>query len=530
MAEENFQPLENAINDDISVNTVHAENRIIVNSGGPEEYVVKFEFRPKNSSTNSVVANTHYSILSSIKQFFPDSQVYDNYGNEMKKFTALKSYDEYLRHFNLEFVKGNQDKRRTPMYVVHHRIRSNVSLGEIRKHYSVSDLLKRVNTKMTKHLWLEQETRIATLGFSINVDPTNFLKNEYEAYMLGQISERTKKSKKSIPRFQCTFSSPYDINPDTNARISTKTYALECRQKDAQELKKLLEKTYLDGAFMFFKVRHIKPELYRSAIRRQNAFLSTSRTVPLQGISEEIMFSLDNDLLQIAGVKHILRHKLTATKGRWSVMTTDSAFKHVIEVIKRDIVATVARYSDDFPMDKSFPPVGLAFKGTGQDDDDDSSGASFNSYLSSCSTIFANETTDFSGPPVTSSPAIQAWGPIPPNIPKDVQSTTTTQIVSGLSSNYNEFDREREQMAREIRELKAQVQSLLQKPQNQAPIPTGIDITAIIAATTEAVMQRMIQQQQSPNNYNNDDTPENSRDANTTMGDVNNTSVSSVEK
>jgi hypothetical protein len=102
--------------------------------------------------------------------------------------------------------------------------------------------------------------------------------------------------------------------------------------------------------------------------------------------------------------------------------------------------------------------------------------------------------------------------------------------VSGLSSNYNEFDREREQMAREIRELKAQVQSLLQKPQNQAPIPTGIDITAIIAATTEAVMQRMIQQQQSPNNYNNDDTPENSRDANTTMGDANNTSVSSVEK
>jgi hypothetical protein len=448
----------------------------------------------------------------------------------MKKFTALKSYDEYLRHFNLEFVKGNQQKRRNPIYVVHHRIISNVSLGEIRKHWSVSDLLKRVNTRMTKHLWNEQETRIAVLGFSINVDPTNFLKNDYEARMLSQIAEKNNKSKKSIPRFQCTFSSPFDLNTDTNTRISTKTYALECRQKDAQELKKMLEKTYLDGTFMFFKVRHIKPELYRSAIRKQNAFLATSRTVPIQGISEEVMFSLENDLLQIAGVKEILRHKLTPTKGRWSVMTTDSAFKYVTEILKKDISASVAHYSDDFPMDKSFPPVGLAFKGAGQDDE--SSGASFKSYLSSCSTVFDDKTTDFSAPPATSSPAIQAWGPIPPNIPKDVHSTTTTQIVSGISSsNYNEFDREKEQMAREIRELKAQVQKLLQKPQVTAPAPattTGIDMAAIIAATTEAVVQIMLQQQQQPSKKRTIETPEADSDANASSGDVN-MSVNSAE-
>jgi hypothetical protein len=266
MAEEHFEPLQEAINDDISVNTAPMENRIIANTGEAEEYVVKFLFQPKNDSNNSVVAKTHYSILSSIKQFFPTSQVYDNYGCEMKKFTALKSYDEYLRHFNLEYVKGNKEKRRNPIYVVHHRIISNVSLGEIRKHWSVSDLLKRVNTRMTKHLWNEQETRIAVLGFSTNVDPTNFLKSDYEARMMSQIADKNQKSKKSIPRFQCTFSSPFDIDTNTNTRISTKTYALECRQKDAQVLKKLLEKTYHDGTFMFFKVRHIKPALYRSAI------------------------------------------------------------------------------------------------------------------------------------------------------------------------------------------------------------------------------------------------------------------------
>ena len=115
--------------DDISVNTVPAENGIINNVREPEEYVVKFLFRPKNASNNSQVAKTHYSILSAITQFSPDTKIYDNYGVTMKKLVALKSYDEYLRHFNLKFVKGNEDKNRGPIYLVHHRIISTVSLG-----------------------------------------------------------------------------------------------------------------------------------------------------------------------------------------------------------------------------------------------------------------------------------------------------------------------------------------------------------------------------------------------------------------
>jgi hypothetical protein len=226
MAEADPEPLATAIADDISINTVHIENRVIKNAGGAEEYVIKFVFLPKNNATNPTVANTHYSILASIKQFFPDTKIYDNFGSEMKTFT-LKSYDEYLRHFKLEFVKGNEDKRRGPIYMVHHRIISTVSLGEIRRHWTVADLLKRVNTRVTKHLWNEQDTRIATLGFFTDVDPTNFLKTEYEALILKQIAERTKKNKKNIPRFQCTFSSPYDVHPDDNTRISTKTYAVK---------------------------------------------------------------------------------------------------------------------------------------------------------------------------------------------------------------------------------------------------------------------------------------------------------------
>ena len=67
MAEDDIDPLKNAIDDEISVQTVPMENRIISNPGVAEEIVVKFRFQPKNNATNSVVANTHYMILSAIK-------------------------------------------------------------------------------------------------------------------------------------------------------------------------------------------------------------------------------------------------------------------------------------------------------------------------------------------------------------------------------------------------------------------------------------------------------------------------------
>jgi hypothetical protein len=141
-----------------------------------------------------------------------------------------------------------------------------------------------------------------------------------------------------------------------------------------------------------------------------------------------------------------------------------------------------------------------------------------------CSTVFDNQSSDYSAPPETSSPAIQAWGPTGPNIPKDVHSTTTTQAISGISSTtYTESDREKEQMAREIRELKAQVQSLLQKTSTLTPATTGIDIQAIVEQTTAAVMQRMLSQQHNAKRLNDEQAA--GSDANATS-DAMNTSVS----
>ena len=186
---------------------------------------------------------------------------------------------------------------------------------------------------------------------------------------------------------------------------------------------------------MLYKVRHLNAQVFRSAIRKQNAYLSQSRVIPIQGISEEIMFSLENDLLQIEGVTEVLRHRATGTQGRWSILTTEAYFKTVTEIIKRDLVTSIEMYATQHPPPDSFPPPSLAFKG--QQWDEDSQG-SFNTYLSACSSIFSLNDVDFSNPPPSTNPSTQAWGP-PDKIPTSFNLTADTQVESGVSQ--DEFEK-----------------------------------------------------------------------------------------
>ena len=114
--------------DDISVNTTHANNNTIMNPTEDSEFVLKFQFRPKNNKNTTDVAYTHYTLLQNIPHHFPKITIYDNHSRTMDHFPCIKSYMAYLRHFNLHHVRESSLKNRPPMYLVFHCILSNVSL------------------------------------------------------------------------------------------------------------------------------------------------------------------------------------------------------------------------------------------------------------------------------------------------------------------------------------------------------------------------------------------------------------------
>jgi hypothetical protein len=195
-------------------------------------------------------------------------------------------------------------------------------------------------------------------------------------------------------------------------RVATKSYDLECRQKDAKELVAILQTTYQNNPkFIFHRMRHKDKKTYGNAIRKQNLYLSKSRVVPIQGVSEDCMFALDNELLQIPGVLSVNRHKETQSNGRWSIMTTDQHFKSVVEIVKNGLGPWMTKYATDFTTPANFPRASLAFKNRNYEDQSDGSDASFATYLSACSSIYAvNDDVEYDGPPAATNAAPQAWG------------------------------------------------------------------------------------------------------------------------
>ena len=200
----------------------------------------------------------------------------------MKEFPLLKTFDAYICHFKLQFVKANPNKKWNAIYLTFHRIQSSVSISKIRKNSEVAELLSKQNTHPTVHLWKEDETQITNLGFYVKVDPSNITKEYFEERIHMKISECTCRDKKKIPKFHCGFSSPFVIE-EGDTRTSTKAYDLQCKQSDAKDLITLLQETYkTDPQFVFHQIRHHDLTAYKNTIRKQNTFLAKSRVAQLK--------------------------------------------------------------------------------------------------------------------------------------------------------------------------------------------------------------------------------------------------------
>ena len=119
-------------------------------------------FKPKTSGAAAEVAKSHYNILQAIADNFQHRVViFDNQGKTLTNLKSPETVDEYLQRFKLHFIKENKEKHRGQIYFTLHRIHSKVPLSEIRKHHVIATLLKKYDTKMTAHLWREDEIKIS---------------------------------------------------------------------------------------------------------------------------------------------------------------------------------------------------------------------------------------------------------------------------------------------------------------------------------------------------------------------------------
>jgi hypothetical protein len=312
-------------------------------------------------------------------------------------------------------------------------------------------------------MWAENETEIVNLGFHVGVDTGNYRKDYFEDHVRKHISLTTKTDIKKIPRFQCGFTSPF-MYDQFDQRSVTKTYDIQCTQPNAKALIQLLERAYTnDPTFMFHKVRHTHPDIYRDAIRAQNSYLSSIRIVPIQGVTEDAMFYIDRNILSTGGVKSILHHRLTSTHGRWSIVVSAGRFETVKKEFRTHLAQwnATALYDNKIIPPQSFPETRLSFKNDDSDEALSDSGRS--SYITACSTIYSVGTMDDKSdthdePPNDSLPVPQAWRI---NVPSVIATTSSLTPSEPPASAINErLQSENTQLRQQVHTLTDQVSKL----------------------------------------------------------------------
>ena len=525
--EEEENPTNTAEDDTSSQATAKTVHQPIPYEGDEIDYTVKFVFRPEDDKSDEVALH-HFDILYTIAQVYPQIKIFNNRGAKLnrKKLEAMRAYTEYGQNYDLHYYKGNKNKERSSIYVVIHRLQSKISLSKIRRHTSVQEKLnaKNLKTKMTRHMWNENETRISTLGFFVGYDPSNILPEQMVEIVTDEIIQNTNVPKKQIPRFKCNYSSPFLII-DKNDKITSKAFDLQCRQDDAKKMIELLQRTYQQNPeFIFHRLRHKNKEEYIKTMKRQNSYLKKSRIVVLTGIHPTIMWTLADKIChEFEGVKRITKHKDTMRIGRFNVHTTTKYFDLVKDALKVRITAmvqlerSVHNLNPREPYEGRYPQVYLKHElygsgGTGEDDAASTDhGGSFATYISSIKSTYSKQDEDndnssgdgtnggesYLEPPSNNGPTPQAWTTVVP-VETVVASTTVGTTSQFTSEDFERMKKENEELTTEVKELKDVLNQFIQSQKDTQASEQSQMISSIMGAMQQQ-FQLMLQQTMSQN-------------------------------
>jgi hypothetical protein len=377
------------------------------------EKCIKFVFRVTTNEEASTVAQGHFHILKAINDAFGSEVIITDNANERVTKVKLTGFPEYQQKFKIHHRQGNdkQQRKRKPSYTVIHRVYTSISLTTIRKQAQVSQYLRMYKGSMMYHPWTEDITDIVSLGFLVNIDSVNHPKEFVEDKIKAKFQKEAKCADHQVPTFKVVMLSPSHTQDDQ--RLWTKSYDLQVERKNAKAMIRIIKQAYaVSKDFIFYRMRHEVPATFKAAIKAQNQFLNQARIVPIQGIPRDMMWGMESELLALTGVKEVLPHWKTSSKGRWNLLTHTNAFPGGMRYLDANITLLYEKHlpqCQNIPQRNEYPAAMVCTKAPHSLD---YNGDSDKSYFSNCSDAYSlfNDNVSKSDPPVANKPSIQAWG------------------------------------------------------------------------------------------------------------------------
>ncbi|KAI2492119.1 hypothetical protein MHU86_22423 [Fragilaria crotonensis] len=245
------------------------------------EITLRFHFVPSQNNDNIHPAILHANWMQeAITAFGSDKiQFFDNRNRQVSKIEPLRiDHEMHVQQFHLHFdrhtrqhrntmsTNNNQDHKSVLTYIVY-RIRSVVSLSELKATNTISKFMKEHNFYVNEHRWSETDWETTQLGFLYGLDPQFYDIDQATTKFTNTL--RQVLSRMKIPKFRLVYCSP-KIKTAKRRIVGTKAYAVETLRADRDELSKQLKEAYNEsGTFVPIQMRARHPDAFERFIKAQ---------------------------------------------------------------------------------------------------------------------------------------------------------------------------------------------------------------------------------------------------------------------
>jgi hypothetical protein len=228
-------------NDDASDATPSVKRQIQPKDPPLIEKTIKFRFSCNDQRDSISPETLHLHWIQIVQETYGKMlHIYSNKGTIMPKVDTMRwNAMQHSQHFNVhrQIQTTRQHKhdivgdRNSTVFIIH-RIRTGVSITEIRNNPKIRAMMLDNGVSMSEHRWPEDVWNTTQMGFMLGIDP-QFYTDAQAHERITQALVRKLSPNIKVPKFKMAFCTPQ--TEYNGIRIRTKAFAVETEKHTSVE-------------------------------------------------------------------------------------------------------------------------------------------------------------------------------------------------------------------------------------------------------------------------------------------------------
>ena len=359
--------------------------------------IIRFNFHVNSKDT---AFNKHYNVLKSIYEEIEHCEIFSKKGQKVN-----------INNINTDDFEYHEHGRKQKTFVVVHKLILDKPYHQIKKNNNIFETIKQNHCYFQEHLWSIDEWDIVNVGFLSGISPKHQSKKSVKHKL--ELIEK--------PQLQYHLHSTKLYRNHATPKHGIPTYEIQCQRSDAEAVSTYIAHTSREygQTFIKYKWKYTNPDVFANALNKQQEFLNDLRTIPVYGITADMMLEMQPELLKRKEILDVRATSKTSDLGRWNIYTKLSNFQSTTKWLQLNLPKMhTSKDSPDFQPEVRFNTT-IVFDNT----DDPLLQYAIKSVDS------FSDTSNGRNPEV---PAKQTWASVASNSKATSSITTTSELTKSI--------------------------------------------------------------------------------------------------